>query len=61
MMELVGRLLMLGSVPSVDVRRDISNGGIYGVYYYDCQEGKVWQKDVAPVGFPWSSRQPVHQ
>ena len=61
MMGLVGRLLMLGSVPSADVRRDISNGGIYGVYYYDYQEGKAWQKDVAPVGFPWSSRQPAHQ
>ena len=62
MAEIVGRMLMLGEVPEEDIRRDISAGNIYGVYYTEGDnQTKIWHKDDAPVGFPWSSRSAVHQ
>jgi hypothetical protein len=55
-------MLMLGEVPEEDIRRDISSGDIYGVYYTEGDnQTKIWHKDDAPVGFPWSSRSAVHQ
>ena len=62
MKELVGRMLMLGEVPEVDVRRDITAGCVYGVYYEDgANQTKIWHKGNAPVACPWANRSPVHQ
>ena len=62
MEEIVGRMLMLGEVPKVDVRRDVTAGSVYGVYYTDGEnQTKIWHKGDASVGFPWSNRNPVHQ
>ena len=62
MEEIVGRMLMLGEVSKEDIRRDITTGDIYGVYYTeDDNRIKTWNKNNAPVGFPWSSRNAVHQ
>ena len=37
-------------------------GDVYGVYYTeDDNRIKTWHKNCAPVGFPWSSRNAVHQ
>ena len=37
-------------------------GDVYGVYYTeDDNRIKTWHKNGAPVGFPWSSRNAVHQ
>lgn len=61
MANIVDRMLMLGVVPESDSRRDITNGGIYGVHYhYDYQGNKVWEKGLAPLAFPWTQRNPVH-
>ena len=61
MANIVDRMLMLGAVPESDSRRDITNGGIYGVHYhYDHQGNKVWEKGLAPLAFPWTQRNPVH-
>ncbi|MBQ3806507.1 MAG: hypothetical protein II840_00975 [Kiritimatiellae bacterium] len=61
MANIVDRMLMLGAVPEGDSRRDITNGGIYGVHYhYDHQGNKVWEKGLAPLAFPWTQRNPVH-
>ena len=61
MRNIVNRMLMLGAVPEDDTRRDITNGGIYGVHYhYDVQGNKVWEKGLAPLAFPWGDRSPVH-
>jgi hypothetical protein len=61
MANVVDRMLMLGAVPESDSRRDITNGGIYGVHYhYDGQGNKVWEKGLAPLAFPWTQRNPVH-
>ena len=62
MKALVGRMLMLGEVPEVDVRRDVSAGCVYGVYYEDgANQTKIWKKGNAPVACPWTTRSPVHQ
>ena len=61
MRNIVNRMLMLGAVPEDDTRRDITNGGIYGVHYhYDAQGYKVWEKGLVPLAFPWGDRSPVH-
>ena len=61
MNAIVDRMLMLGSVPEEDSRRDISNGAVYGVhYYYNGQGRKIWEKGLAPLAFPWTRRNPVH-
>ena len=61
MNDIVDRMLMLGSVPEEDSRRDISNGAVYGVHYhYDGHGNKVWEKSLAPLAFPWGYRNPVH-
>jgi len=61
MKDIIDRILMLGEVPEYDSRRDITNGGIYGVHYhYDVQGNKVWEKGLAPLAFPWGDRSPVH-
>jgi hypothetical protein len=61
MNAIVDRMLMLGSVPEEDSRRDISNGAVYGVhYYYNGQGRKIWEKGLAPLAFPWEYRNPVH-
>lgn len=53
--------LMYGVHRANDIRRDISNGAIYGVYYYyDGQGRKIWEKGLAPLVFPWTRRNPVH-
>ena len=61
MKQIVGRLLMLGSVPEEDVRRDITSGSVYGVYYIGSGESKVWKKNCAPIGFPFGNRNINHQ
>jgi hypothetical protein len=62
MKEIVGRMLMLGEVPEEDIRRDISSGDIYGVYYTEGDnQTKIWQKETAPVGFRWENRSPTHK
>ena len=62
MEQIVGCMLMLGEVPEVDVRRDITAGSVYGVYSTnDVNQTKMWLKDNAPVGFPWGNRNPTHQ
>ena len=61
MRNIVNRMLMLGAVPEDDTRRDITNGGIYGVHYhYDGHGNKIWEKGLAPLAFPWTHRNPVH-
>ena len=61
MRSIVDRMLMLGEVPEDDSRRDITNGGIFGVHYhYDSQDNKVWEKGLAPLAFPWGARNPMH-
>ena len=61
MRSIVDRMLMLGEVPEDDSRRDITNGGIFGVYYhYDSQDNKAWEKGLAPLAFPWWARNPMH-
>ena len=61
MKQIAGRLLMLGSVPDVDVRRDITSGSVYGVFYIGSNESKVWMKNCAPIGFPIGNRNINHQ
>ena len=62
MAEIVGRMLMLGEVPEEDIRRDISAGDIYGVYYTEGDnQTKIWHKETAPVGFRWENRSPTHK
>jgi len=61
MRSIVDRMLMLGEVPEDDSRRDITNGGIFGVHYhYDSQDNKAWEKGLAPLAFPWGARNPMH-
>ena len=62
MEQIVGRMLMLGEVPEEDVRRDITAGGVYGVYYTDeDSQTRIWHKGNAPVGFRWENRSPTHK
>ena len=61
MKQVVGRLLMLGSVPEEDVRRDITSGSVYGVYYTKINENKIWHKNCALIGFPFGNRNINHQ
>ena len=58
--EIVGRMLMLGLVGESDEGRDISCGCVHGVFYEYENGAKVWRKDIAPVAFPWWSRNPTH-
>ena len=62
MKDVVCRMVMLGEVSGADVRQDITAGSVYGVYYEDASsQSRIWFKDAAPVGFPWTGKIPVHQ
>ena len=61
MSNIVSRLLMNGLRSDGDDPLDITNGDIYGVYYTnDVNDVRFWLKGAAPVGFPWSKRNPTH-
>ena len=58
--DVMPRIVMLGEVPDDASGRDITNGDVRGVFYEKVAGGKVWLKGDAPVGFPWTNRNPTH-
>ena len=60
MEDVISRMVMLGEVPGDASGRDITNGDVKGVFYEKIDGVKVWFRGDAPVGFPWSNRNPTH-
>ena len=58
--DLISRLLMNGVRSQSSVPLDISAGDIYGVHKVYGEIGAIWELGMAPVGFPWHNRNPVH-
>lgn len=58
--DLISRLLMNGVRSQSSVPLDISAGDIYGVHKVYGETGAIWELGMAPVGFPWHNRNPVH-
>ena len=62
MTDVIARMLMKGTRKTHDNPVDITSGDIYGVYCSnDVNHVEHWIKGKAPVGFPWTKRNPTHE